>query len=108
MTVTNPHAEAVRNAMTELKAHASNLEGWNLVQEKAGVKLYNKAAVEGNPFPIVRGEILLQGHEFTAHQIASVATNPGARKICKYFQACPLSFLVYIRELNSLIRGRKI
>jgi hypothetical protein len=82
MTVTNPHAEPVRNAMSQLKEYAANLEGWNLESEKDGVKLYNKT-VDNSPIAVVRGEVVLEGHEFTAHQIASVATQPGARKICK-------------------------
>ncbi|CAO3624072.1 unnamed protein product [Mucor hiemalis] len=76
----SPHAQTARTALAQLKELASSLEGWNFSQEKDGVKLYNKSA-DNSPVPIVRGDILLTGHEFTPQQIASIATLPGARKI---------------------------
>lgn len=82
MTIQNPHAETIRNALDLLKEYTSNLEGWNFTQEKAGVKLYTKA--DSTSFPIVRGETILTGTEYTANQVAAVATSPGCRKVCKY------------------------
>jgi hypothetical protein len=82
MTVTNPHAEPTRKALNYFKELASNLDGWNFTQEKDGVKLYNKT-VDSSPIAIVRGETVLAGHEYTPQQVASVATLPGCRKICK-------------------------
>lgn len=82
MTVTNPHAESSRKAMEYVKELASTKEGWNFTQEKGGVKLYNKVT-DSSPIPIVRGDVHIEGHEFTAQQIASIALLPGCRKVCK-------------------------
>ncbi|KAI7895331.1 uncharacterized protein EV154DRAFT_457862 [Mucor mucedo] len=79
MTIDNPHAETIRKALDLLKEYTSNLDGWNLTQEKNGVKLYTKS--DGSAFPIVRGETVLTGTSFTAGQVAAVATSPGCRKV---------------------------
>lgn len=83
----SPHAQTARTALAQLKELASSLEGWKFSQEKDGVKLYNKSA-DNSPVPIVRGDILLTGHEFTPQQIAAIAIMPGARKICKLLKPC--------------------
>ncbi|KAI9269621.1 hypothetical protein EDC94DRAFT_599423 [Helicostylum pulchrum] len=80
MTVTNPHAESSNKAMEYFKELASTEEGWNFTQEKGGVKLYNKVT-DSSPVAIVRGDIHIEGHEFTAQQIASIALLPGCRKV---------------------------
>lgn len=82
MTVEYIHAESNRKALSYLKDLASTLDGWDFSQEKDGVKLYRKT-VDSSPIAIVRGETDLIGHEFTPQQVASVATLPGCRKICK-------------------------
>lgn len=82
MTVEYIHAESNRKALSYLKDLASTLDGWDFSQEKDGVKLYRKT-VDSSPVAIVRGETDLIGHEFTPQQVASVATLPGCRKICK-------------------------
>ncbi|KAI7901622.1 uncharacterized protein BX663DRAFT_543971 [Cokeromyces recurvatus] len=81
MTITSPHAETARNALARLKRLAGeSSDEWKYIQEKNNVKLYHKS--EGDsPFVIVRGDTLLKGHEFTAAQVASVATLPGCRAI---------------------------
>lgn len=78
----NPHSEKAHQALSELKQLASTTDGWNLTQEKEGVKLYNKT-VDGNPIPIVRGDIVLEG-DYTVQQVLTVCTLPGCRKICKF------------------------
>ncbi|KAI8355088.1 hypothetical protein EDC96DRAFT_516251 [Choanephora cucurbitarum] len=80
MTVTNPHAESSKQAMHLLKQYASSVEGWTMTQEKEGVKLYSKQ-VDSSSIPLVRGDTLLAGHQFTAQQVATVATLPGCRKM---------------------------
>lgn len=85
MTATSPHAETARKALSTLKELSGTLDGWNFTQEKDGVKLYNKT-VDSSPIPIVRGDVLLAGHEYTPQQVASVATLPGCRKICKCYE----------------------
>jgi len=83
MTIVNPHAETAQKALALLKELSSTLDGWEFSEEKDGVKLYHKTD-DSSPIAIVRGETDLEGHEFTAQQVASVATLPGCRKICKY------------------------
>lgn len=83
MSSPSPHAQAARDALNLLKELSSNLDGWNFTEEKEGVKLYNKTTGSSS-IPIVRGDVLLEGHEYTPQQIATVATLPGARRICKY------------------------
>ncbi|KAI8389333.1 hypothetical protein BD560DRAFT_381326 [Blakeslea trispora] len=80
MTVTNPHAQALKDAMNQLKQYSSSLDGWHMSQEKEGVKLFSKT-VDSSSFPLVRGEAMLNGHQFTAQQVATVATLPGCRKM---------------------------
>ncbi|KAG1138466.1 hypothetical protein G6F37_004766 [Rhizopus arrhizus] len=75
----NPHSEKARQALSELKQLSSTTDGWNFTQEKEGVKLYNKT-VDGNPIPIVRGDIVLEG-DYTVQQALTVCTLPGCRKI---------------------------
>ncbi|KAI7865096.1 hypothetical protein BDF14DRAFT_1828663 [Spinellus fusiger] len=74
------HAAHNRTALNKFKAMAATLEGWELSTQKDGVKLYTKA-VEGSPLPMVRGEVTLKGDEFTPRNVASVALDPGCRKI---------------------------
>lgn len=80
---TNPHTEKAHQALSSLKELASTTDGWTFVQEKEGVKLYNKT-VEGNPIPLVRGDIVVEGDQYTPQQLLAVCTFPGCRKICKY------------------------
>ncbi|KAI8968201.1 hypothetical protein BDF20DRAFT_894958 [Mycotypha africana] len=80
MTIENKHAEAAYAALTRLKELACTLDDWEFSQEKNGVRLYSKAD-ESSPIPIVRGDVVLQGHEFTAQQVAAVATLPGCRRV---------------------------
>ncbi|ORE18874.1 Bet v1-like protein [Rhizopus microsporus] len=77
---TNPHTEKAHQALSSLKELASTTDGWTFVQEKEGVKLYNKT-VEGNPIPLVRGDIVVEGDQYTPQQLLAVCTFPGCRKI---------------------------
>ncbi|KAI9488733.1 hypothetical protein BDB00DRAFT_771944 [Zychaea mexicana] len=76
----NRHAEASRKALASFKELAANLDGWNFSQEKEGVKLYTKST--GGPISIVRGDTVLKtGDKYTPREVATVATQPGCRKI---------------------------
>ncbi|RCI00734.1 hypothetical protein CU097_013681 [Rhizopus azygosporus] len=77
---TNPHTEKAHQALSSLKELASTTDGWTFVQEKEGVKLYNKT-VEGSPIPLVRGDIVVEGDQYTPQQLLAVCTFPGCRKI---------------------------
>ncbi|KAG2177148.1 hypothetical protein INT43_007805 [Umbelopsis isabellina] len=76
----NRHAETTRKALTYFKELADSLDGWDFASETSGVKLYKKT-VEGQALPIVRGDIILSGKDYTLSQVAAVATQPGCRKI---------------------------
>ncbi|CEI94583.1 hypothetical protein RMCBS344292_08792 [Rhizopus microsporus] len=84
---TSPHTEKAHQALSSLKELASTTDGWTFVQEKEGVKLYNKT-VEGSPIPLVRGDIVVEGDQYTPQQLLAVCTFPGCRKI--YFGYPPL------------------
>ncbi|CEG64380.1 hypothetical protein RMATCC62417_01360 [Rhizopus microsporus] len=77
---TSPHTEKAHQALSSLKELASTTDGWTFVQEKEGVKLYNKT-VEGSPIPLVRGDIVVEGDQYTPQQLLAVCTFPGCRKI---------------------------
>lgn len=79
----NPHVQTAQNALSLLKELSGSLDGWEFSQEKENVKLYYKPD-NSSPIGIVRGETDIEGHEFSPLQLASVATLPGCRKICKY------------------------
>lgn len=83
----NRHTAASRKALDYLKELSNTLDGWNFSQEKDGVKLYIKP--ESNGLNIVRGDAILKTDKYTPRDVATVATNPGCRKICKYYS--PLS-----------------
>ncbi|KAI8097452.1 uncharacterized protein BX664DRAFT_378237 [Halteromyces radiatus] len=76
----NRHAATNRKNLEQIKTLTADLSGWEFSQEKDGVKLYSKA-VEGSSIPLVRGDYLLKTTEYTAEQVAVVATLPGARSI---------------------------
>lgn len=78
----NRHAETTRKALTYLKELTGSLDGWDFASESNGVKLYRKT-VDGQTLPIVRGDTILPGKEYTLSQVAAVATSPGSRKVCK-------------------------
>ncbi|KAI8990137.1 hypothetical protein BDB01DRAFT_780138 [Pilobolus umbonatus] len=80
MPVVSPHHDKIRASLAQLKELASDLEGWHFSQEKNGVKLYQKH-IGDSPFVYVRGETLLEGHEYTPREVLSVATLPGCRKV---------------------------
>jgi hypothetical protein len=82
MTIANPHAKAAQKALSLFKEFSGTLDGWEFSEEQEGVKLYHKTD-DSSPIAIVRGETDIQGYEFTTYQVASVATLPGCRKICK-------------------------
>jgi hypothetical protein len=79
----NRHAEASRKALAYLKELTGSLDGWNFKSENNGVKLYSKT-IPGQALPIVRGDAILPGNQYTPAQVASAATSPGSRKACKY------------------------
>ncbi|KAI9283620.1 hypothetical protein BC943DRAFT_294869 [Umbelopsis sp. AD052] len=76
----NRHAEASRKNLAYVKELSESLDGWDFKSENNGVKLYSKT-VAGQPLPIVRGDAILPGNEYTPAQVASAATTPGSRKI---------------------------
>lgn len=78
------HAAEARKSLAYLKELSASLDGWELSNEKDGVKLYSRAAKDSS-ISIVRGDIELKSSELTPRQVASVATQPGARKICKFY-----------------------
>ncbi|KAI7877166.1 Bet v1-like protein [Lichtheimia hyalospora FSU 10163] len=75
----NRHAATSRKALDYLKELSNTLDGWNFSQEKDGVKLYIKP--ESNGLNIVRGDAILKTDKYTPREVATVATNPGCRKI---------------------------
>ncbi|ORX55098.1 Bet v1-like protein [Hesseltinella vesiculosa] len=77
---TNRHADFNRKKLAEIKDLTGDLAGWEFSQEKDGVKLYSKQ-VEGSSIPLVRGDYILKNTDFTAQQVATVATLPGCRAI---------------------------
>lgn len=79
----NRHAETTRKALSYFKELSDSLDGWDFASETSGVKLYKKT-VEGQALPIVRGDTILSGKDYTLSQVAAVATQPGCRKICKF------------------------
>jgi hypothetical protein len=78
----NRHAETTRKALSYFKELADSLDDWEFVSETSDVKLYKKT-VEGQDLPIVRGDTILSGKDYTLSQVAAVATQPGCRKVCK-------------------------
>jgi hypothetical protein len=80
MATGSVHDEATNKALNLLKDLTANSDGWEFSSEVENVKLYNRQ-IEGEPLPIMRGDTLLPGHEFTPQQVASVATLPGCRVI---------------------------
>ena len=78
----NRHAETTREALAYFKELADSLDGWDFVSETSDVNLYSKA-IEDQALPIVRGDCILSGKEYTMAQVAAVATSPGSRKVCK-------------------------
>ncbi|KAI8580176.1 hypothetical protein K450DRAFT_238513 [Umbelopsis ramanniana AG] len=76
----NRHAETTRKALAYLKELTGSLDGWDFSSESNGVKLYSKT-VDGQTLPIVRGDTILPGKEYTLAQVAAVATSPGSRKV---------------------------
>ncbi|KAI8581132.1 hypothetical protein K450DRAFT_279235 [Umbelopsis ramanniana AG] len=76
----NRHAEASRKTLAYLKELSDSLDGWDFKSENNGVKLYSKT-VKGQPLPVVRGDAILPGNEYTPAQVASAATSPGSRKV---------------------------
>ncbi|CAO3596108.1 unnamed protein product [Absidia cylindrospora] len=76
----NCHSSINCKKLDQIKALTGDLSGWEFSQEKEGVKLYSKT-VEGFSIPIVRGDYLLKTTEYTAEQVAVVASLPGTRAI---------------------------
>ncbi|KAI9303078.1 hypothetical protein BJ944DRAFT_166078 [Cunninghamella echinulata] len=77
---THRHSEFNRKKLDQIKAYTADLNGWEFSQEKEGVKLYSKE-VAGSNIPLVRGEYLLKTKDYTAEQVAVVASLPGCRAI---------------------------
>lgn len=76
------HAAEARKSLAYLKELSASLDGWELTTEKEGVKLYSRAAKD-SAIAIVRGDTEIKKTDLTPRQVASVATQPGCRKICK-------------------------
>lgn len=81
----NVHATQTRQALNQLKELSGNLNGWDLTLEQDNVKLYKKKLDDTNLPPLVRGDTVLTDLPAgcTPLAVATVATLPGCRRICK-------------------------
>jgi hypothetical protein len=87
----NIHAVKTREGLKLLKDMTASLDGWDLTLDQDNVKLYNKKLDDANLPPLVRGDTSLTDLPpgCTPLAVATVATLPGCRKVCKL---CPTMF----------------
>lgn len=98
----NAHAKKTRENLQLLKDLTANLDGWELTLDQDNVKLYHKP--DTTTPPLVRGDTVLTDLPpgCTPLAVATVATLPGCRRICKIVE------YTYYFLLTASPRGRKI
>ena len=99
MTVTsiidsdNIHAKETRQALQVVKDLTASLDGWDLTSDQENVKLYQKKLDDTSLPPLVRGDTVLTGVPgCTPLAVATVATLPGCREICKLYYYTVFTF----------------
>ena len=82
----NKHAKYTRERLGYLKHLTYTLDNWTLDQESEGAKLYTQQPANSNEPILVRGDTVLTKLPpgCTPLTVATVATLPGCRKICKF------------------------
>lgn len=82
----NVHAAQTRDGLNLLKGLTSSLDDWDFTLDQDNVKLYNKKLDDTNQPPLVRGDTVLTNLPpgCTPLAVATVATLPGCRKVCKF------------------------